>query len=142
LRSVCGTPMARPSPSDVGFRTLSDLEKVAEARTSPGIWDYIQGGAGEERTLRENLEAFRRRTLVPRVLVDVSTIDPTTALLGAPVSVPFYVAPTAYQGQIHPDGERATARAAAAAGVLAMFSTLSTSSLEEVAAAAGTGPRW
>jgi isopentenyl diphosphate isomerase/L-lactate dehydrogenase-like FMN-dependent dehydrogenase len=134
--------MSEPGAADVGFRTLSDLERVAEARTPVGIWDYVQGGAGEERTLRANVEAFRRRTLLPRVLRDVSTIDPTTHFLGAPVAAPFFVAPTAYQGQVHPDGERATATAAAGAGVLAMFSTLSTCSIEEIAQAGGSGPRW
>ncbi|MCI4354237.1 MAG: alpha-hydroxy-acid oxidizing protein [Thermoplasmata archaeon] len=133
--------MPDPSvPSE--FRTLADLERVAESRVPGAIWDYIQGGAGEERTLQANREAFRRRTLRPRVLVDVSALDPTTSMLGTPVRAPYYVAPTAYQGQIHPDGERGTARAAAGAGVLAMFSTLSSTSLEAIAEASGPGPRW
>jgi 4-hydroxymandelate oxidase len=128
--------------TDAGFRTLSDLERSAEARTPSAIWDYIQGGSGEERTLSANREAFRRRTLRPRILVDVSELDPTTTLLGHRVAAPFFVAPTAYQGQIHPDGERATAVASAEAGLLAVFSTLSTFSLEEIATAGRTGPMW
>jgi len=92
--------------------------------------------------LRANHEAFTRRTLRSRVLVDVSHIDPTTTVLSTPVNAPFFVCPTAYHGSIHPDAEMGTARAASAAGVLAAFSTLSTASLEQIAAAAPAGPRW
>jgi 4-hydroxymandelate oxidase len=134
--------MASSPPPKPAFRTLSELERAAEARASPAIWDYIQGGSGEERTLRENHEAFRRRTLRPRVLVDVSTIDPRATLLGTPLSAPFFIAPTAYQGQVHPEGEPAMARAAAGARVLSVFSTLSTFSLEAIARAGGASPRW
>jgi 4-hydroxymandelate oxidase len=130
-----------PVPS-AGFLNLGDLEPAA-ARTLPAhLWKYVQGGAAEETTLRDNRAAFRRRTLRSRVLVDLSELDPTTTLLGAPVNAPFYLAPTAYHGAIHPDGERGTARAAAGAGILMMLSTLSTASLEEVASAAPIGPRW
>ncbi len=134
--------MTTSETGSAGFRTLSELERIAEERTPAAIWDYIQGGAGEERTVAANREAFRRRTLRPRVLVDVSTLDPTTMILGDPVRVPFYVAPTAYQGQIHPEGEPAVARAAAGAGTLSMFSTLSSFSIEAIAQASGTGLRW
>lgn len=134
--------MASSDPTVAGFRSLSGLERAAEGRIPSAIWDYIQGGSGEERTLGANCEAFRRRTLRPKVFVDVSVLDPRTSLLGAPVAVPFFLAPTAYQGQVHADGERATARAAAAAGVLGVFSTLSSFSLEEIAEAGGAGPRW
>jgi 4-hydroxymandelate oxidase len=134
--------MTASQPPRPAFRTLSDLEAAAEARTPSGIWDYIQGGSGEERTLRENHEAFRRRTLRPRILVDVSAIDPRATLLGTPLPVPFFIAPTAYQGQVHPEGEPATARAAAGPGVLSVFSTLSTFPLEEIARAGGASPRW
>lgn len=129
-------------PDPIGFRTLGELEPAAARQLPAAIWDYIQGGAGEERTVRSNLSAFRARTLRPRVLADVRSIDLTTTMLGAPVRLPVFVAPTAYQGSIHPDGETATARGAAERGVLAMFSTLSTRSLEEIATAAPAGPRW
>jgi 4-hydroxymandelate oxidase len=76
------------------------------------------------------------------VLVDVTEIDPSTSVLGTPVSAPFFVCPTAYQGSIHPDGEPGMARAASAAGILAAFSTLSSTSMEEIAAASPAGPRW
>jgi isopentenyl diphosphate isomerase/L-lactate dehydrogenase-like FMN-dependent dehydrogenase len=85
--------------------------------------------------------AFRRRRLRPRVLVDVSTADLSTTLLGTPVSLPVALGPVAYQLMAHPDGEAATARAAAAADVLMILSTFASLPLEEVAAA-GPGPRW
>jgi 4-hydroxymandelate oxidase len=74
--------------------------------------------------------------------VDLTEVDPTTSILGTRVNAPFFVCPTAYHGSIHPDGEPGTARAASAAGVLAVFSTLSSFSLEEIATAAPAGPRW
>ncbi len=125
-----------------GFLTLSDVEAAGAAHLSPEVWAYVQGGAGEERSVGANRDAFRRRTLRPRALVDVGTIDPTTTLLGERVRVPFFVAPMAYHGLIHPEAEDATARAAAAAGVLNVVSTLSTRSLEDIARAAPSCPRW
>ncbi len=125
-----------------GFRTLRDLEESASHRVLDHVWAYIQGGSGDERTLAANLAAFRRRSLKPRVLVDVTALDLSTTVLGRRVRAPFFVAPTAYQGMIHPDGEVAVARAARDAGLLGAFSTLSSRSLEEIAAASGDGVRW
>jgi 4-hydroxymandelate oxidase len=131
-----------PTSVPSSFASLSELESIAAARTAPGIWDYIQGAAGEERTLRANRGAFERRALRPRLLADVSLIDPTTTVLGQKVSVPFFVSPTAYQASVHPEGESGTATACSAARVLAVFSTLSSHSLTQIAAAAPAGPRW
>lgn len=125
-----------------GFSTLSDLEEAASKKADKSAWAYIQGGAGEEWTLRENLEAFRRRTLRPRVLVDVENLDFSATILGTKTSAPFYVSPTASQGLVHREAEAATARAASAANVLAGFSTLSSISLEDIARASLNGPRW
>ncbi len=125
-----------------GFRTLSDLEESASRRVLDHVWAYIQGGSGDERTLAANLAAFRRRSLRPRVLVDVTSIDLSTTVLGRRTRAPFFVAPTAYQGMVHPEGEVAVARAARDAGLLGAFSTLSSRSLEEIAAASGDGVRW
>lgn len=132
----------RPPVEGPVFQSLSDLERMAATRVPNGIWDYIQGGSGEERTLRANRSAFLRRALLPRVLGGVSSVDPSVSLLGTPLPVPFFIAPTAYQGQIHPEGEVGTAAAAADAGVLTVLSSLSTFSLEQVAEAGGRGPRW
>jgi isopentenyl diphosphate isomerase/L-lactate dehydrogenase-like FMN-dependent dehydrogenase len=92
--------------------------------------------------LRENVAAFGRWVLRPRMLVDVSQTTAVTSVLGTEVSFPALVAPMAFQGLAHPDGERATARGAAAAGTIMCLSTLSTVSLEEVAGAAPEGKRW
>jgi 4-hydroxymandelate oxidase len=125
-----------------GFLTLSDLEEAASKKADKSAWAYIQGGAGEEWTLRTNREAFHRRTLRPRVLVDVENLEFGTTLLGSKVSAPFYVSPTASQGLVCRDAEAATAKAASSANILAGFSTLSSISMEKIAKAAPSGPRW
>jgi 4-hydroxymandelate oxidase len=135
-------PVNPDKPPTDGFASLGDLEEAASRAIAPALWNYIQGGAAEEVTLRDNRAAFHRRTLRPRALVNVREIDPTTSILGAPVAAPFFVCPTAYHGSIHPHGERGTARAASAGGILAAFSTLTSASLEEIASAAPAGPRW
>jgi 4-hydroxymandelate oxidase len=135
-----GAPPA--PPPEGGFLTLGDLEEAASRVLPSAVWNFVQGGAAEEVTLRDNRRAFHRRTLKARALVDVSEIDPTTSILGTPVTAPFFVCPTAYHGSIHPADERATARATSGAGILAIFSTLSSASMEEIAAARPTGPRW
>jgi len=125
-----------------GFRTLGDLEAAAAAKLPEDVWAYVQGGAGEETTLRANRDAFHRLTLRARLLTGVETLDLNTRFLGRPVRAPFFLAPTAYQRLVHPEAEAATARAAAAAGVLAVHSTLSSCSLEAIAEAAPSGLRW
>ncbi len=128
--------------SPPGFLTLSDIETAASKVVLGPAWAYVKGGAGEELTIRANREAFQQKILRPRVLVDVETLDLTTRLLGERVSSPFYVSPTAYQGLLHSDAELGTARAASSAGVLGVFSTISSRSLEDIAKAAPKGPRW
>jgi 4-hydroxymandelate oxidase len=145
LRTTAGDPPSEepePPPPEVGFLSLGDLPEVASHAIPPALWNYVQGGAAEEVTLHDNRAAFHRRTLLPRALVDIQEIDPTTSILGTPVAAPFFVCPMAYHGSIHPEGELGTARAASRAGILAAFSTLSTASLEEIAAAAPEGPHW
>lgn len=121
--------------------TLADFRRAARRRLPTMAWDYYCSGADAQTTLRDNRRAFSRWQIWPRVLVDVAARELSTTLLGTPVSMPILVAPTAYQKLAHPDGEPATARAAAAAGTIAVISTLATVSLEEVATAAA-GPRW
>jgi 4-hydroxymandelate oxidase len=122
--------------------TLDDFRRVARARLPKMAWDYIRSGADQQRSLRDNRRAFARFKLWPRVLVDVGAIDMTVALPGAPKASPILIAPTAYHQLAHPEGERATARAAARAGVVYVVSTLATTSLEDVAQAAPEGVRW
>jgi 4-hydroxymandelate oxidase len=124
------------------FPSLTDLESVAATRVSERVWAYIQGGSGDERTLRANVEAFRRWAVRPRTLTGISSVDLGTTILGRPVSAPVFVSPMAYQAEVHPDGELGVARAARDHGWLAAFGTLSSLSLEQIAKASGLGPRW
>lgn len=119
-----------------------DFEQLAEQRLEPGAFGYFAGGAGDERTLRENVEAYGRWQLRPRVLTGVERADTSTTVLGTEVSMPLLVAPVAFQRMAHPEGESATARAAAAAGTIMVLSTLATSTPADVAAAAPNGRRW
>ena len=120
---------------------VADYEALAEARLDPAAWDYYRSGAHDEVTLRNNRAAFERIAIRPRVLVDVSSIDIATTVLGVPVSMPILIAPAAYQCLASEEGERDTARAAGAAGTVMCVSTLATRSIEEVAEVA-TGPLW
>ncbi|MFO7572263.1 MAG: alpha-hydroxy acid oxidase [Gaiellaceae bacterium] len=122
--------------------TLDDAERLAEATLPPDAWSYIAGGAGDERTVRWNREAFSRCRLRYRVLVDVSDVSTETTVLGSPVSMPVLVAPMAFQQIAHEEGEAATARGTAAAGTLFCLSTVATSTPAEVASAAPGAPRW
>src|SRR3989475_5916569 len=101
----------------------------------------MAGGAGDEVSLRRNREAFGGGALRPRVLTDISKRDTKTVLLGERVSMPVCVAPTSFHALVHPEGEVATARGTAAAETILITSTISTKTLEEVAAAADA-PRW
>ena len=121
---------------------VEELEAIARARLDKGVYDYYAGGAEDELAVRGNREAFQRLRLKYRVLVDVSTVDVATRLLGTPLSLPVLLAPTALHRLADPEGEKATARAAAAAGTLMTLSTVSSVPLEEVAAAAPAGARW
>lgn len=121
--------------------TLADWRRAARATLSPMAWRYFRAGADAEATLRDNVRAWRRWQLWPRVLVDVSARDLSTTVLGTPTSMPVMIAPTAYHKLAHADGELATARGAAAAGVVMCVSTLATTALEEVAAAT-PAPKW
>ena len=111
-----------------------DYEVLAAERLDAGAHGYYAGGAGDELTLRWNVEAFTRWQLRPRVLVDVSTCSTATRVLGHELSMPLVVAPVAFQRVAHPDGEVGMARAAAAVGAAMCLSTMSTSSPADVAA--------
>jgi isopentenyl diphosphate isomerase/L-lactate dehydrogenase-like FMN-dependent dehydrogenase len=121
---------------------VSEYERLAEERLDPGAFGYYVGGAGDEWTLRENVAAFNRWVLRPRMLVDVGSVATATTVLGEEVSMPILVAPTALHRLAHPDGEGATARAATAAGTIFCLSTISSVSPGELAAAAPESKRW
>jgi 4-hydroxymandelate oxidase len=120
---------------------LNDLEALARERLPQMVYDYYAGGANDEISLAENRLAWEAVRLRPRVLVDVSHVDPSTTVLGRRVSMPVLAAPCAFNALAHPEGECAVARATAAAEVIQVVSTVSTTSLEDVAAAA-SGHCW
>lgn len=124
------------------FTNLVELEEEARKHIDPASFDYIAGGAADEISLRRNRDDWDRITLRPRVLVDVSKVDCATTVLGTPVSMPVLLAPAAGHKLCCSEGEAATARAAASADTLMILSTVSTTSMEDVAAAAPGAPRW
>jgi 4-hydroxymandelate oxidase len=120
---------------------LTDFEPLARAKMSAMAYEYVAGGAADEITLRANREVFDRMRLMPRILLDVSHIDTSVAVLGQQLSGPIILAPVAYHKLFHPEGELATVRGAGAAGVKMTLSTFSTASVEEVAREA-KNPIW
>ena len=121
---------------------LLEYEALAPQFLSRMALDYYASGAGDEITLRTNRTAWETLALRPRACVDVSQRDLRTQVLGQPIGLPVLVAPMAFQCLAHPDGEVATARAAAALGTIAVLSTLSTKRLEEVAQSQPVPLRW
>ncbi len=119
---------------------VHEYEAAARAVLSPMVYDFIAGGAGDEATLRANREAFQRWRLLPRVLAGPGEVSLATSVLGQRVELPILIAPTGLHGQVHTDGEMATARAAKAAGTLYTLSSASNYAIEEVAPIAG--PWW
>jgi len=105
------------------------------------VFDYIDGGADDEWTLRENSEAFHRYSLRHKVLVNVKEVDTSTTLLGQKIDVPFITSPTAGNRLFHKNGEMAVARAVARQGTIYSLSALSSFSIEDIAAAT-SGPKW
>lgn len=122
--------------------TVDDFEVAARARLSAMAYDYYRSGADEGHTLLRNRDAWTTYELWYRALVDVSTPRIATSVLGTAVTSPLLVAPTAYHCLADAEGERATARAAGGSGTLYVASTLATTTLEDVAAAAPSAPRW
>ncbi|WP_103340979.1 alpha-hydroxy acid oxidase [Amycolatopsis sp. CA-126428] len=118
------------------MRTIAEFEAAARGRLDPVHYDYFAGGAQDEITLRENETAFQHLRLVPRVLRGSDKRDLSIELLGTPSSMPILVAPTAFHRLAHPDGELATARAAARAGTIMIVSMAATTAIEDIAAAA------
>ncbi|WP_435845488.1 alpha-hydroxy acid oxidase [Streptomyces erythrochromogenes] len=116
---------------------LEDFAGPARRALPPEVWDFIAGGSGEELTLAANRAALDRIRLVPRVLSGPAALDTSAELPGGRAALPVAVAPMAYQRLLHPEGELATARAAAAAGVPFTLSTLSSVPVEEVTALGG-----
>ncbi len=135
IRGLGGEPPAIPV-------AVAELEQRAREAMEERAANYVFAGAGGERTMQANREAFERHRIVPRMLRDVATRDLSTELLGTPMPAPLLLAPIGVQKVLHEDGELATARAAAALGLPMIASTNSHFTLEEIAEAGGGSPRW
>jgi len=121
---------------------LTRLEEAARSVMTPQAYDYVAGSAGAGDTARENLTAFRRWRIVPRMLTDVSTPSYASTVLGTELAAPFLLAPVGVLAIAHKEAELAVARAAAAQHVPMILSTAASTAMEEVAAANGDGQRW
>ncbi len=135
-------PAIQPSIDLARIVSLAGFEPAARERLDPAVFDYVAGGTWDEQSLGEAEAAWCRRRLRPRVLVDVSQLDPSTTMAGEITTLPVGIAPMAAHGLVHPEAELATARAAAAAGIPFTLATLSSASIEAVAAAAPDGVHW
>lgn len=123
-------------------RNIADLRLLARTRLPRMVFDYIDGGADDERTLARSTQRFREIELVWDALKDVAAIDTTAAIMGEPMRLPFFIGPTASSRLFHPRaGEVAVARAAEKAGVVYTCSTIASTSMEDIARTA-SGPRW
>jgi L-lactate dehydrogenase (cytochrome) len=122
--------------------SIADLRGLARRRAPRAVFDYADGGAGDELSLRRSREVFRRLEFIPRALTDVSAVDTSVDILGRPSAVPFAFAPTGFTRMMHTEGEWAVVRVADRIGVPYALSTMGTISIEDFAAAAPQGRRW
>jgi L-lactate dehydrogenase (cytochrome) len=122
--------------------TIGDLRTIAQHRTPKAAFDYTEGAAEAEISLGRARQAFEDIEFHPSILRDVSKVDTTAMVLGAPVSLPFGIAPTGFTRMMHTEGEIAGAGAAAAAGIPFALSTMGTASIEDVKAANPDGRNW
>jgi L-lactate dehydrogenase (cytochrome) len=120
---------------------IEDLRQLAMRRLPRAVFDYLDGGAESETSLRDNARAFQSLTFRPRNAIAVPECDLRTKVLGAELSFPAILAPIGYSRLIHPDGERAASKGAGAAGTAYILSTIAGHKLEDVRAAS-TGPVW
>jgi 4-hydroxymandelate oxidase len=129
------------SRSETDLVCLDDYEQCARTRLTPAAEAFLGSGVGDEITVRANRDAFTRIRLRPRALVDVSHLDTRVRLLGREHPIPIVLAPTAYNGVFHPDGERGVARGAKAGEVTYTVSIFSTTAIEDIRAETD-GPLW
>jgi L-lactate dehydrogenase (cytochrome) len=122
--------------------TVADLREIARRRVPRAVFDYTDGAAGAELSLRRSRAAFERVEFRPRVLRDVTAADPSTTVLGARAALPLAFAPTGFTRLMHTEGEIAVGRVAERAGIPMALSTMGTTSLETLAAAAPAARRW
>ena len=124
-----------------GAANVDDFRSLAKRRLPAGVFDYIDGAAEDESAMQRNASRFTDRTLVPRILRDVSNIDIATDVLGTSISMPLIIAPTGFPRIAHPLGELATAKAAEKHNIPFSLSTMGTRSIEEIASVSA-GRKW
>jgi L-lactate dehydrogenase (cytochrome) len=122
--------------------SIRDLRELARRRAPRAVFDYTDGAAGEEISLRRSRAAYSRVEFVPQALRDVSSVDTSTTILGRRSTAPLVFAPTGFTRMMHTDGERAVARVAARVGVPYALSTMGTTSVERLAAEAPDARLW
>jgi len=122
--------------------SIADLRRLARRRAPRAVFDYTDGAAGEELSLSRSREAYSRVEFSPRVLQDVSGVDTSTTILGKPSAAPWAFAPTGFTRMMHTEGESAVGRVAARMGIPYALSTMGTTSIEQLAAAAPDARRW
>lgn len=120
----------------------TELQERARERLTPQAFGYVVGGAGAEQTVAANRAAFERHRIVPRMLRDVSVRDLSVRLLGIQLPAPLMLAPVGVQSIVHPQGELASARAAAAQGIPFIASTAASHTIEELAGVSESASRW
>lgn len=130
----------KPTDHDLNCLSIRELEVLARERMDKQTRDYYNEGADSNTTLQENMTAYNKYRIRPRVLRDISQIDPSVTVFGHRNTIPMGVAPAAMQALAHPDGELATARACAATGIIMGLSSFSTTTLEDVRQASGDIP--
>jgi L-lactate dehydrogenase (cytochrome) len=143
-------PLLRPAPfvRDATERRLAraasigDLREIARRRTPRAVFDYTDGSADSELTLRRAREAFLHVEFVPSVLNDVSTVDTSREVLGVRAALPFALAPTGFTRMMHHEGELAVASVAEEVGIPYALSTMGTTTIEDMAAAAPGARKW
>jgi len=116
---------------------VADFEVAAQERMQRTGYDYYASAACDEVTYRANCDAYARLFLRPRVMVDVSSVDVSTSLLGCPSSLPLFISPAAMAGMAHPDAEVALAKAAGSQGIIQVIANMASRDLEEITAAKG-----
>src|SRR5579863_2313850 len=125
-----------PAPALDRLLSLFDFETEAQKHISHGAWARISGGAADELTLRWNHEAYEHIRLKPRALVDVSKLDTRVTLFGQELPFPILLAPTGGQKFVHPEGEIAAVRGAAAANATYVISSSASMRVDDIAKAA------
>jgi L-lactate dehydrogenase (cytochrome) len=125
-----------------GAASVADLRLLARRRAPRAVFDYTDGAAGEEIGLRRSRQAYDRVEFAPRVLRDVSDVNPSTMILGRTSALPLIFAPTGFTRMMHTEGEPAVARVAARVGIPYALSTMGTTSIEGLTAAAPGGRLW